>query len=1216
MKTGCLDRDGATDVLCAAVDKHWKNEFEGMSSETKRENLRNFVQGMTFDDNGLISFDAVAVWFGNLTSRNYFTGVDEIQMHNDLGMELKVAKKSTFDSLRGRVTNEANFQIMLNSFQSVVHGVTDAVCLREFNERIDYSKQSLCGNLSLYLPGFRLIENVAVNPYQTLMFKLKMRKGINGKSNRRRRTQGVSGFKPYLTVVPKSTSLDTMSLYVRSNIVIRSEIPVKIRIVRLGKSAGQFSKQGMQKRNKKAVDLTKKYLITALNRAVEGAPIVYERMCKGEGDVVALPLAFLVSSSFHAILIQDVAGKANNAWRSPLLFTRDFLFNPMNIRDVFRYHTMSGVAIQKERHDVQQTGRHRYKSFSGDTKNNMMRRTAWDVTILVVPYFLCMNSLPFPISVRLRQHAIKDQDDDWDGAAAALLVDPESSSSSDDDGTAMTPSIKGKVGGDQYHLSTSYVGDYYHEDVIDVGETIRLSGINLSHPLFIEVSQHVQTDVADSILRASPIQLDLQKLQTGMNKKGSRSLKEIILDLGDNCDCLVDVSLDRATKMPLCTIYSPYWLINKTGMKLEYRVDGPNLGVKKRYLDSGAGGLPVLMHCGKSDETNAKFDHGSNHLSLVPLECPREDIVDNWWDESTNGKFVLKKNAIVDSNSHLVDWCKRINLDQAGIDGEIHCDWYVLQAQIESLAGAFHRSNLIKIAPRFIGKFKKVKKSYTFPIVFSSFSFFLHDSTVKNSLHISISILPLVGAPHDVRKMATYLRESVNESEEKLLINLLPGESTILYNFNKCRHAVTKNYRWVAFRVNARRFGAAFKCKWHVVPLDAPDSHLFGEHDGVNDTLCGIIEAKVHSSQGGSVLTSISHAHTPPFRIENRSQTHYLQVSQDDDEADIIELPPMHSCGYTWDSSLGKKRLRVAVVPGRRSAREMNLTGKTLDSDANSTASTIDSDDDSEEGETIEEPLLRSIRVGISSGGQSGESRPSRQWVHSSLSRRYNLQKIGRLKDLHCPQFEADWLGTRKPKKSGERLKVHTRVSTGTKVISFSDSDWLANQVEAGLLRKGGNFSNALIDINLEGAALYFNDNFPHELMGIVVRDIQFCKPMGSILTTARVRHFQIDAMHPNARYPIIIQPLPLGVDRRMPEIPNSSSSMVIIPSDIKPKECYWKLHDEKPVPLFEMKCSYVPQVSRSLLSLAPFSDTFVFINLSLSLFGFVPEQDDMDAKS
>jgi hypothetical protein len=370
---------------------------------------------------------------------------------------------------------------------------------------------------------------------------------------------------------------------------------------------------------------------------------------------------------------------------------------------------MSGVVIQKERLNVQNTGKSRYKTSAGDTQKNIMRRTAWDVTILVVPFFLCMNSLPFPISFRAWQYAKKDDDDEnWDGGSAALLVDPDDTHeflSSDEDETAMTPSISNKgVDADQYHLSTSHNSDYCHEDIVNMGNTLRLSGINLSRPLFIEVSQHLDISGAGTLVWSAPVQIDVQKLQTGINRKGSRSLPKIILDLGDNCDCLVDISLDRASKMPMCTIYSPYWVINKTGMKLEYSVVGPNDGVK-RYLDSGAGGLPVMMHCAKSDETNATLNQGSRQLSVIPLEYPRKEVAANWWDEGTNGKLVLKKNALVDGKSQLVDWCQRINLEAAGTDGEVHCDCYVLQAQIESLAGAFHRSNLIKLSPRFIGKF-------------------------------------------------------------------------------------------------------------------------------------------------------------------------------------------------------------------------------------------------------------------------------------------------------------------------------------------------------------------------------------------------------------------------------------------------------------------------------------------------------------------------------
>ncbi len=81
--------------------------------------------------------------------------------------------------------------------------------------------------------------------------------------------------------------------------------------------------------------------------------------------------------------------------------------------------------------------------------------------------------------------------------------------------------------------------------------------------------------------------------------------------------------------------------------------------------------------------------------------------------------------------------------------------------------------------------------------------------------------------------------------------------------------------------------------QWHLIPVDLPETHYLGEHDGCFDTMCGIMEAKVHSSEGGTLLTSISHCDVPPFRIENRSSDHYLRFCQDDAEAVVFELPPM-----------------------------------------------------------------------------------------------------------------------------------------------------------------------------------------------------------------------------------------------------------------------------------------------------------------------------------
>lgn len=55
------------------------------------------------------------------------------------------------------------------------------------------------------------------------------------------------------------------------------------------------------------------------------------------------------------------------------------------------------------------------------------------------------------------------------------------------------------------------------------------------------------------------------------------------------------------------------------------------------------------------------------------------------------------------------------------------------------------------------------------------------------------------------------------------------------------------------------------------------------------------------------------------------------------------------------------------------------------------------------------------------------------------------------------------------------------RIMSGTKILSFSDTDWLAQQVEQGNLRKGGGFKHAETDLYFEGLSLYVVDDFNHE---------------------------------------------------------------------------------------------------------------------------------------
>jgi hypothetical protein len=531
-----------------------------------------------------------------------------------------------------------------------------------------------------------------------------------------------------------------------------------------------------------------------------------------------------------------------------------------------------------------------------------------------------------------------------------------------------------------------------------------------------------------------------------------------------------------------------------------------------------------MLHCGNSDQ----------EISVIPLECPRKDITERWWDSDCNGKLVWKQQAIRSDIRHPC-WSENIELEQVGTSVEIQSHDMTFSVHIASLAGEFYRSKLITLLPRYV---------------------------LKNMLHIGVTILPVCGGKSDVLRKARQLRQGLSEQDDKMKVYLHPKESTILYNFT----TTIKAHRWVAFCVDSARQVDDYKCKWHLIPLSKLGSTSFGEHDGLNDTLCGIVESKLQITDGARIV-SIIHASLPPFRIENRSNDHVIQFVQDDDDAVVFELPPMHSCGYCWDSPQGRKSLRAVVFPNDVDSEAAEVKFNRHDRNNGSNANS-----DSSNEECVREDHsndLQSWDCGSSSIITTNTSKASRKSFHISserrllfgaMSRGYNLSKFGNKKNLPSAYSS---------------LKVHLRISAGTKILTFNDSSWLTDQAELGLLKKGGGFKSTMCDIRLNGFAIYLMDDYPREVIGIIMRDLHIYKPMGSIETSVKVRHFQVDAMIPDARYPIIVQPKMTGVDAHG----RTAAAQHEMKQHINEKDCFWLKRHEK-LPVLELNFSYVPQTN------------------------------------
>ena len=101
-------------------------------------------------------------------------------------------------------------------------------------------------------------------------------------------------------------------MLVRPCVTIQTDVPIRVRIVRLGKSLGYLKKKITKSKTctRSQIDCSKKGFLIALNRLVEGAQIVYERDDVTKGVEVPLPLSVLDSSHhYHVLLVFCTAQK-------------------------------------------------------------------------------------------------------------------------------------------------------------------------------------------------------------------------------------------------------------------------------------------------------------------------------------------------------------------------------------------------------------------------------------------------------------------------------------------------------------------------------------------------------------------------------------------------------------------------------------------------------------------------------------------------------------------------------------------------------------------------------------------------------------------------------------------------------------------------------------------------------------------------------------------
>ena len=357
------------------------------------------------------------------------------------------------------------------------------------------------------------------------------------------------------------------------------------------------------------------------------------------------------------------------------------------------------------------------------------QKIALDTVIRVLPTFILRNSMPFELNFKCWQSSGTGNQR---SRTTKQYLEVDTIQGSDITANLLDESHFEKDADAARHTSSEEADwDFFDFGHIAAGCHVNLNGVDMSKKLFLKITQTIVDPNGSQIVNrnllnrqaehefywTSPIQLDVDWLQAGGNVTGRLSLPEINAQLGD----FVDVSLQVAVELngtASCTLFSPYWVINKSLMKMEYKFTGQDT----TKLDSAVGGLPILARCNEQDDSLIFV--GKREIAALPIERPNEITKRVWWDKA-NGELMLKPPLLRNGSSQIVKWSESIALDEAGTTGEIRCGGkmsssrarlfilysntayptrpcsklffsieIVLASSIKTMIGAFYRSNL------------------------------------------------------------------------------------------------------------------------------------------------------------------------------------------------------------------------------------------------------------------------------------------------------------------------------------------------------------------------------------------------------------------------------------------------------------------------------------------------------------------------------------------
>ena len=1199
---GLLEKEEVTEIVTQFFGTTWQS----MPADQLDEMVEAFMAKVDIDGDGCISFWELeqAVKSRTMNAKSIFESSSLIRFRNTTG----------HDFYFGSVARESmeSGEVSQNSFDDAVNEALDSftVCHvgrtrplqlgKDITHRKHHNYFTANDTVSLKFQHFKNINKIQVPAFQKIIFPLTYLKPSQWSP--------ASRFAPTLTIDPICDPLETVTLTVRSSFVIEAHTPINIEIFKVK----GLSKSGATIEEQMAHCLHKAQFVLRLDLK--------------EGENAGIPLRVILSNSLHFLRIKD---QGQVKWRDPVILDRNFLWNPAAKKSVSKAHLNVGInvartrLIQERLSNLSEQSRKQSRRVSrnmsqSSNATHLLPTQAWDTTIQVLPSLILSNSLPFNVQFHCFQKGSKGSlfesvsPNSSTNVSTSRNLENRKKAASNMEFSAISRKFQRGRSKSSFQksfktremkehetvnlTSSSHFLPFNSKGAIRMGGEVKLTGVDLNESVWISISRE------DGSMRESkPIELDLKAML------GGKTLPIVRGVLEDEVNFKVSGVHMRNT-CKLLNIFSPYWVVNKTGMSLSYKVSGRD----RPMNDTTLGSAPVLVDSHASGQTLGN-NWGGNWIQAIPNQGVYADKLKEWWNEKENGQITVREDLL--NCGSLVgkhggkgislnpDWCEKIGLDNVGQEGEVNCGNIYFGVSVETMTGAFHESNLMTFYPRFV---------------------------VRNNYKYDITIVPLEGKLQVSSK--TIDSEWKQGKFKNLEINVKMGEASAVYSFSKFGNS-GNTVRYIALRTmssdcsdtsDGKYDGEDFeiRARTHIMPVETLGTVHFAERAGLR--VANVIRAK-NTKSGATTIINFDLASEdgkatggqPPYRLENRSSDTTVVVMHDDDDAEPVLLPPMTWSSFAYDNphstlrikavglnnegygylkdkisglmnSIGKppkrnrrskpgKRLRNGVSSARRlvmgkSRKERNLS-IVQEEESREDASKKGDDSSHQISESDESSLYSSFSLAQNGDGTRFKKIKDRRGylkaLWSNKSRSYNIDKVGRRKDLPSVSM----LGKR-----GDDLFVECRILKGTKVVSFNDSDYRITKQQQDHLRSGGDWMGASTNVKIEGLIINLIDQQPQEILSICLRDVEIVKNQGQIDVMCRLRHLQIDNMTDGARFPIILHPATDSTDEREKEmaekIREDGASGMIIAED---GDMYWQQVDRKPTPLFEMSLSYLP---------------------------------------